>query len=224
MPVSLEAMLRVCARGGAVAVVAMFALFLLTGVGQDPLQYVHPSEEYGRLLLRSPAVLRAAIGLDDAFIVFYTAAFVALAGLLWERSGRLLVGTTLGLLVLLALLDMAENFHFLAMISRAEQGLLPSDGEIELQVWESLLKFHVGYLGLFLLGFTLPQETPRQRWFSRLNWYVQLPVGVLIHVTPHAVALPLVFVRFGYFLAGLLLASSLFSAPSGGASGSGARA
>lgn len=39
-----------------------------TGVGQDPLPFVHSSEEYGPILLRDPAALRTTLGLDNAFI------------------------------------------------------------------------------------------------------------------------------------------------------------
>ena len=77
------------------------------------------------------------------------------------------------------------------------------------------MKFHVSYVGLFLLGFALPRTSPSSRALANLSWFVQLPVGVLIHVAPHAVAVPLVFVRFAYFVTALALAAAAFARPAG---------
>jgi hypothetical protein len=71
--------LRFTALVAAACVVGMIAIFFVTGVGQDPLQFVHPPEEYGALLLSRPGALRATIGLDDAFIVAYATVYVLLA-------------------------------------------------------------------------------------------------------------------------------------------------
>jgi hypothetical protein len=209
--VPIEKILRVSTWLAAATVVGMIALFFATGVGQDPLQFVHPEGEYAALLLQSPAALRACIGLDNLFIVFYLTTFLALGVLLTRAEApRAFVFVAMGLLGALALLDMMENFHFLTMLARAEQGAPPSASEIDLQVWESLLKFHVSYLGLFLLGFAFPRRTRGERALAGLSWFVQLPVGVLIYVTPHAVSLPLVFVRFAYFLTALILVGVVY--------------
>jgi hypothetical protein len=207
-------MLEVCARLAALMVILMIGVFFLTGVGQDPLQFVHPPEEYARLLLANPAALRTTLGLDNLFIAFYSATFVS-AGLLCLRAGapRGLVTAALALLLGLALLDLLENFHFLVMLSRAEQGAAPSAREIAFQVLESLVKFHVGYLGVFLFGFATPRHTLRGRILSNLSLFVQLPVGVMIYLVPRAIAVPLVFVRFSFFVAALVLISGLFAAP-----------
>ncbi len=137
----------------AALVVGMLSVFLATGVGQDPLQYVHPAAEYAALLLRNPPVLRAVLGLDDLFLVVYSALFVVQGWVLWERgAARLLITIALPLLLATGLLDMLENFHFLAMLAGAEQGHLPGDSQIAGQAIESMFKFHVSYLGLVLLG------------------------------------------------------------------------
>lgn len=213
MNIDLEKAARTTAWLACAAVVGMIAIFFATGVGQDPLQFVHPSDEYGRLLLENPAALRACLALDNLFIVFYASMFVALAVVL-DRAGspRVAVASSIGLLLLVALLDMVENFHFMVMLAEAEQGSLPSSREISLQVLESLFKFHVSYLGLFLLGFALPRRTAKQRLLGNLSWFVQLPVGVLIYVVPHSVAVPLVFARFAYFVTALLLIATIFRA------------
>jgi hypothetical protein len=217
MFVSLEKTLRVCSYLACAMVLGMIAIFFATGVGQDPLQFVHPVEEYAAILLKNPAALRACVGLDNFFIVFYSTAFLLLGVLLLRRgSARALVGVALACFAALALLDMAENFHFLTMLAAAENGLPPSALEIKLQVWESLLKFHIGYLGVFLLGLALPRDKRSARVLADLSLYVQLPVGVLIYVTPHAISLPLVFVRFSFFVVGLVLVAAAFGDAKGG--------
>src|SRR5262249_53766469 len=153
------------AIGACGLVCAMVAIFVATGVGQDPLQFVHPPDEYFHLLLANPPALRATIALDNAFLVLYTTMFVALASLLIEHgTSRGLLRFARGMLVALGVLDLIENLHFLVMLSRAELGIAPSADEIAAQAMESLVKFHVSYLGLFALALVLPRRTTAQRW------------------------------------------------------------
>lgn len=195
----------------AALVIGMLAIFLVTGIGQDPLQFVHPPAEYAALLLKNPPVLRTVIGLDNLFLVVYGAIFVLLAHQLWEdRGARVLLAVALPLLVATGLLDMVENMHFLAMLAGAQQGHLPSDAQIAGQAVESMLKFHVSYLGLLLLGLALPRQTRAQRALGGMMCFVQWPVGVAIYVVPHALAVPLVFVRFAFFLAAFVLTAWIF--------------
>ena len=210
MDFSTERTLRICALLAGTLVVGILAIFLFTGIGQDPLQYVHPAADYARLLLRNPPMLRAAIGLDNLFIMAYSAVFVLLGSLLWrDAAPRLLLGVGLTLLLALGLLDMVENFHFLVMLASAEQGRPPTDAEIGWQAMESMFKFHVSYLGLLLLGLALPRKSARQRALAGLTVFVQWPVGVAIYVLPASWALPLVFVRFAFFLTAFGLVASI---------------
>jgi hypothetical protein len=215
MGVSPERALRLCCGVSVGLVVGMVAIFVVTGIGQDPLQAVHPPEEYAALLLAQPAALRATLGLDNVFLVLYTTAFVLLGLRLTDARVRI------GVLFLVAtgLLDLTENVHFLTLLRSAEQGVVPGLGQIQLQVVESLVKFHVSYIGLFLLSLGLPRETPRQRLLANLGLYLQLPVGVLIYVSPEMIAFPLVFVRFTYFVLGLGLIGWEFGAAGRGARG-----
>ena len=204
---SLPTALRASAWLSVSLVLGMIAIFVTTGVGQDPLQFVHPPDEYARLLLRDPAALRATLGLDDLFLILYSTVFVLLAILVPGPLVRIGVG----LLVVVGLLDLVENAHFLAMLAGAEAADPPGAVEIRVQVVESLVKFHVSYLGLALLGLGLPRERPSERVLAFLSVFVQLPVGVLIYVTPHDVAVPLVFVRFTYFVVALALVGWAFA-------------
>lgn len=199
------------AFAAALVVLAMFATFVLTGIGQDPLQFVHSPHEYLAILLRNPPVLRLAIGLDNLFIMLYSSMFLALGSSLW-RTARYkgLLAASFSLLALSGLLDLLENMHFLTMLATAEQGLAISLSQIELQVWESLIKFHASYLGLFLLGFVLPSETRLEQALCFALRWVQLPVGLLIYLTPREIAVHLVLVRFTFFLLALLALAAVF--------------
>ena len=205
------ALIRRSALAASALVLAMVLVFVFTGIGQDPLQFVHPVAEYTELLLRDPPVLRLAIGLDNAFVLAYATMFLALAARLWrEGAPRELVVASGALLALSALLDLGENMHFLSMLSMAQQGLALGGAEIEFQVWESLLKFHASYLGLLLLGLALPTHTTARRVLSFLLRWVQWPVGLLIYITPASLAKPLVMVRFTFFLVSLLLLAAVY--------------
>jgi hypothetical protein len=146
------------------------------------------------------------IGLDNAFILLYSTCFLLLGRHLVKVGGnRTLAVAGTSLLMLTAILDMAENLHFLTMISMAQVSVPISAGEIALQVWESLIKFHISYIGLFLLGLVIPVDTTALRVLAYSLKYVQWPVGMLIYVGPELWTKPLVFGRLSFFLAGMLI-------------------
>lgn len=204
---------RQCALAAAAVVLALFGTFVATGIGQDPLQSVWTPDEYTAILLRNPPVLRTGIGLDNLFIVLYSSMFLAIGTSLWDRSrSRTPLVASLSLLAITALLDLLENMHFMTMLSAALQGIEITRSRILLQVWESLVKFHCSYLGLFLLSFALPAESRVERLLCIALRWVQLPVGLLIYLTPPPVSFPLVIVRFTFFFFALLALASIFGA------------
>jgi hypothetical protein len=201
----LPTIIRASAWSGAALVLAMIGMFFVFGVGQDPLQFFHPPQEYAAFLLKNPAALRAVITLDDLFIVSFSVMFVgAFARLLQLGAPRAIAIAAVSCTTLLAALDMLENFHFMTMLGAAEQGILPSLTHIQFQVWESLFKFHVGYLGVFFLGLALPRETLGQRALAFACCWVSLPVGVLIYAVPAPYSALFLFGRFGFFLFALI--------------------
>ncbi len=204
------AMTRMLALAAAVVVLLMLGIYVTQGIGQDPLQYIHTPAEYTAILLKNPPLLRAAIGLDNVFIVLYSSMFLGLGATLWQRSrSRPLLAAALVLLALSGLLDLLENMHFLSMIAMALQGMDIGQTHIEIQVWESLVKFHVSYLGLFLLGFALPTGNLLEKLLSGALRWVQLPIGLLIYLVPPDTARLLVFGRFTFFLVALLLIAAI---------------
>lgn len=208
---NLASLTRMLAFGAAVMVLLMLGIYVTQGIGQDPLQYIHTPLEYTAILLKNPPLLRAAIGLDNVFIVLYSSMFLAMGATLWQRSrSRPLLTAALVLLGLSGLLDLLENMHFLSMIATALQGMDISQAHIEIQVWESLVKFHVSYLGLFLLGFALPTGSLLEKLLAMALRWVQLPIGMLIYLVQPDTARVLVFGRFTFFLVALMLIVAIF--------------
>lgn len=195
----------------AATVAGMFLTFIITGIGQDALQFLRVPQEYLAILLRNPPVLRFTLGLDNLFIVLYVSMFLSVGAALWRHAeSRTMLAAGCGLLAVAGLLDLIENMHFLTMLAAAEHGLGIGAAQIELQVWESLVKFHTSYLGLFLLGFALPRESIMENALCFALRWIQLPVGLLIYLTPREIAVPLVLVRFTFFLLALLAIASIF--------------
>lgn len=194
------------------AIVALLLMFLLAGIGQDPLQFAQSPEVYAGILSRNPPLLRLVIGLDNAFIVFYWTMFAALGTrLAKDGAARGLVIAATGLLSLTALLDLLENMHFLAMIGMVGKGATIAAPEITIQITESLLKFHASYVGLFMLSFVLPAGTRLENLLAFLLRWVHWPIGIAIYAGPEWLTKPLVLVRFALFLASLMLIFLIYS-------------
>jgi hypothetical protein len=198
--------LRALALAASAVVAGMAAIALVRGISQEPLEIFHPPAEYAALLVADPPTLRAVFGLDDLFIVLYASLFLLQALWLLRRGvPALLVSAFLALLLGAALLDFVENFHILALLAVAERGLEVPVADISFQASLSTLKFHLSYLGLFVLGICFPRESFAERLLAASLIFVQLPIGILAHVAPRSIVPGLVLARLGFFLAGLLL-------------------
>jgi len=98
----------------ALLVLGMLSVFITTGIGQDPLQYIHSITAYREILLRNPAILKLAIGLDNAFILFYLTMFLAL-GLLISKQNKIntLGKIAISLIFITGVLDILKICTFL---------------------------------------------------------------------------------------------------------------
>ena len=121
---------------------AMAGVGFSTGVTQEYFEFIHPADEYARQLMKQAVQLRILFTLDNFFLLSYSSFFL---WFLVERRGKVddLPRVVLAFFLLMAaLLDAIENFHILAMLSRAELGTLPSDGEISLQIHAERREIH----------------------------------------------------------------------------------
>lgn len=196
--------LRVSAFGGAALVASMLLLFVACGVGQEPLRALRVPSEYALLLAARPHVLCAVITLDNLFVVAYATLFLELWRVITARGASPEYGRAASaLLLIVALLDLAENLHFLTMLRATQSGMALSPTEIRLQHWASLLTFHIAHVGIFLLGIALPRATRAE---SVLAWSCGASplLGFAVYTTSPPYSQPLLYARFAYFVTTLV--------------------
>lgn len=190
---------------------AMTAITLTTGVSQEQLEVVRTIDDYrGRLVAGEP-VLRVLMAIDTLFLALYAAFFVAFADV--HREGRPTVAVRIGVAALLAVavLDVIEDHHILALARAAVLGESPSMGSILFQHVESQTKFAISYAGLIFLGIGLPRRDRVERAFA-LSLAGPLPVlGSVIWSLGPPVEAPLALVRAALFVSGFVGAIAILS-------------
>jgi hypothetical protein len=211
----LSSLVSALAFAGSAAVAGLFALYVATGIGQDALQVVSTPADYAAILLHDPAALKVVLGLDNLFILSYLPMFIVLGAVLQRSAPRAILIAAVALLIATGILDLLENMHFRTLLGSAELGIAIPQGAIDLQVWESLVKFHLSYVGLFLLSFALPCETALEKTVCFAFRWLQAPIGILIYVVPAAAMPPLLIGRFGFFCVALLAIGAIFRRRSG---------
>jgi hypothetical protein len=100
---------------------------------------------------------------------------------------------------------MIENQHILSLLDGAERGLGPDTGAIVWQAGASQVKFHLSYFAVCLFGLALPRRGFQDRLLAASCLYLQLPLGLLAFVVPPPGQDALVYLRWGFYLAGFLL-------------------
>lgn len=160
---------------------AMVAVTAVTGVAQEPFELVR--HDYATAIAAAAGPLQVVVALDGLFLVAYTGFFVTLPralGVADHPTVRMAVRT----LVAVAVLDVVEDQHLVAMARSAREGLPLGTIEITAQHVLSQVKFHLSYLALALLALGLPRGTSGERAFA---WMIGLPlplVGALAWVSP----------------------------------------
>ena len=161
------------AATAAVVLTAMVAITFATGVAQEPFE--RQRVDYLAAIADAAPTLRAIIGLDALFLIAYTGFFVLLPRALGvddEPIVRLGVRT----LIAVAVLDIVEDHHLLAIADAVRDGLPVESVRLALQQVLSQAKFHLSYLGLALVALGLPRRTRGEHAFA---WMLGLPLPVL---------------------------------------------
>lgn len=210
------------ALGALTCLVAMVTVTLITGASQEAFEITRPPAEYGAALLADAGALRVLFGLDAVFLVLYAALFVTFAMVIRNERNGALVGLGAALVVATAVLDMIEDHHILAMLAAAEQGELPGAGQIAFEHVLSQVKFHLSYLGLFLLGLALPRDRRIGRALANLLTVGTLSLGAVIYAAPASWLPALDLTRWIGFVIGFVMTIGFLRA-SAPAAGSGAR-
>jgi hypothetical protein len=187
----------------AAIVVVMVAAILATGFFSQEFFEIAPSPAAVADQLRDPAHtlgLRINLGLDNLFIVVYSAFFVLLAVRLRTLLSPVTIAVALAALLLTALLDGVENHHILLMLHDFQHGASITAEELQWQMLVSNLKFHASYVGAFLFAFGFYRLGGLGRVIAALVWFGYVPLGMITFVVPVEITVPFALARTVFFV------------------------
>lgn len=184
-------------------VLCMVAGILATGFSQELFELA-PSPALVAEQLRDQPVhalgLRINLGLDNLFLVVYSAFFVLLAVRLRTLLSPVTIAVALAALLLTSLLDALENHHILLMLQALQQGAPISAEELQWQMVASNLKFHLSYVGAFLFAFGFYRLGGLGRVIAFLLWFGYVPLGMITFVVPVEIVVPFALARTVFFV------------------------
>jgi len=184
-------------------VLCMVAGILATGFSQELFELA-PSPALVADQLRDQPVhalgLRINLGLDNLFIVVYSAFFVLLAVRLHALLSPVTITVALASLLLTSLLDAVENHHILLMLHDFQHGAAISAEELQWQMVVSNLKFHASYVGAFLFAFGFYRLGGLARVIAWLLWFGYVPLGMITFVVPVEIVVPFALARTIFFV------------------------
>jgi hypothetical protein len=185
-------------------VVVMVAAILATGFFSQEFFELAPSPAFVADQLRDQPQhalgLRINLGLDNFFIVVYSAFFVLLAVRLRTVLSPVTIAVALTALLLTALLDAIENHHILLMLHDFQHGAAISAEELQWQMVVSNLKFHASYVGAFLFAFGFYRLGGLGRVIAFLLWFGYVPLGMITFVVPVEIVVPFALARTVFFV------------------------
>jgi hypothetical protein len=196
---------------GALAALMVFllvALAIITGVSQEYFEGQHPVAGYTERIIEATPALRLDFALDNVFILAYGSFFIGLAIVLRRFADHSLVNLALAAMLGVAVLDIVENHHIMAMADAALLRIPLSEGEIRLQAVMSLAKFHLSCLGAVLFAAAFPRHSTLARWVVGLLIAYAF-FGVLILTAPPQFLDLLALIRTAFFVLAFILSSSV---------------
>jgi len=117
----------------------------------------------------------------------------------WRRNERLVLGAS-GLVLLLAIWELAVRLRFVrALFTSSPTGIVLAFGEalergtLWTDISVSLLEFALGYVAAVILGIAIGLAAG---WYRRLN-YITSPWLAAWYATPHIALIPLIILWFG---------------------------
>lgn len=193
----------------------MVVAIVWTKSSQDFFQSARSVEAYAAHLAASPLNplgLRINLGLDNLFLILYSAFFVVLAARLRDILDSRILTIALAAILMTTFLDALENHHIIEMAHAIESGLPVSAADGQFQMVASQIKFHASYLSVLLFSFGFWRLGGLGRVIAVVLW-CYIPCGVLISVIPPDAAKPLVLGRTIFFVFAFVLSAVLFFAP-----------
>jgi hypothetical protein len=187
----------------AAIVLVMVAAILATGFFSQEFFELGPSPAQVADQLHEPLHelgLRINLGLDNFFIVVYSAFFVLLAVRLRGLLSPVTIAVALAALLLTALLDVIENHHILLMLHDFQHGAAITAEELQWQMVVSNLKFHASYVGAFLFAFGFYRLGGLGRVIAWLLWLGYVPLGMITFAVPVEIVVPFALARTVFFV------------------------
>ncbi len=181
----------------------MVGLALATGVSQEAFELFHPPLQYAKALVDQDGPLRLTFTFDNLFLLGYATFFALFAADRWQRSPKLLVILMLVFGELVAVLDLIENHHILALLAKARLGEAVTLDDISWQVVESAVKSHLSYLGLIFAALIFPRETALGKLLALGTGVLYPLLGVAIFTAPDSWVPLLSLGRGLFFVLGL---------------------
>lgn len=207
---AVNRVLALVAFACALSVAALLGVGLQAGISQETFQAARLASENLARLVTNPQGLRLNIAFDNAFVVLYTVFFTLLAHRLRGLVAREVLMVALFALLLGALLDATENHHILIMLFSAEHEIPISTAETQLQMIASSVKFHLVYVSAFLFAFGYFRLGAWGKIIAAGTWFVFVPLGLVIYMTPLEAVRPLVIARGVFFIVTFLLSAIMF--------------
>ena len=194
-------------------VLCMVVAIVATGFSQELFELA-PSPALVADQLRDPPAhalgLRINLGLDNLFIVVYSAFFVLLAVRFRTLLSPVTIAVALAALLLTSLLDALENHHILMMLHAFQHGAPISADELQWQMVASNLKFHASYVSVFLFAFGFYRLGGLGRVIAWLLWFGYVPLGMITFVVPIEIVAPFALARTAFFVLGFALGGIYF--------------
>ena len=177
-------------------IVLFWVLLFLDGVSQHYFQSFHPIDEYILKLERSVEGLRRSVLADNHFIVFYTCGtFFFLLGL-WRPGNGAVIGLSMACYLATGFIDLSEGMLYLVMGDAVLAGTPPTEGLVFFFAWAAMLKWHLVYVGMFVMTFVIPPQgfaANAMIWGGRL---LLLPAGILVYTVDPEMKPTMLLVRF----------------------------
>lgn len=207
---------KIISRLSLIAGLCVFSMFLIaifTGVSQEQFEVTQTVESYAKGLIAGENALRLTFTIDIVFICIFTSLFVFLTQYLKtnDRVTNAVSNVSLGAMLICGFLDFHEDLHILTMLRNATHNLAIEQSEISMQMTLSMIKFCASYLSMFLLAFLLPSRTFTEKLLKYSLWFVQLPIGALVHTAPENLHLLFNLIRFVFMVSGFFLLAYNFS-------------
>ena len=136
-------------------------------------------KEYSQQMLANQWPLRAIMAFDNMYMIFLAALFIFAINAVRNEKNSIIVYAALIPVFVTYLLDVFENQHTTTLLFQLTKDIPISQADINLQSTATLMKFHAGQLGYFLIAFFLHHDTKLEKVIRFILLFVLIPFSVM---------------------------------------------